>query len=517
MNEEDIFEILRRWQAGQPIAHIARVEDWDRKTIRGYIKKIEHAGLASGSLLVDQEEVYKFLAQMVPQSGRPNHVYQQLVGLAAAFRGLINHPDEPVRPKTAFEIIQEQKGLCCSYSTFKRFARDFGLSRKEKKDIIRIELPAGQQTQLDYAKMGLLEDKKTGGRKIVYAFIGVLSHCRLPFVQFVFRQDQQSFVGSVMDMFDFYGGATAVICIDNLKAGVIKPDMYEPKLNPAFRGMAEYYGVFIDPCRVGRATDKGKVERMVQWVRELFRKLRHLYPDAGIEELNKQARKRCLEEYGMKVHGTTGLKPLVVFETVEKAVLKKLPEVRFEIPCWQKAKVHPDRFIQFEKKRYSVPGCYRGMELWVRKSGNMIKIYYKYQLVKEYVIPRGHMAYDPADFPLVVREMLDGGYPKYLLEQARAYGKEAYELIEYILTPHAYINARRAQGTLRVMAGYCGRGYFALVCERARRRSVKLPRVLRRMMEEAEACHHHAPLAVSEVGRAMVRSLDYYLSKEVRR
>ncbi|TFH35369.1 MAG: transposase, partial [Dehalococcoidia bacterium] len=94
-------------------------------------------------------------------------------------------------------------------------------------------MPPGLETQLDYGKMGLHFNELLGKNRTVWAFCGVLSHSRLPFIQFVYTQDQTSFVGSLVDMFEYYGGATELISIDNLKSGVIKPDLWDPQINRA--------------------------------------------------------------------------------------------------------------------------------------------------------------------------------------------------------------------------------------------------------------------------------------------
>ncbi len=85
---------------------------------------------------------------------------------------------------------------------------------------------------------------------MIGVFCAVLAHSRLPFIQFVHTQDQKSFVGSFIDMFEYYGGVTEIQSIDNLKSGVIKPDLYDPKLNKSLQEMIEYYATFIDPCRI---------------------------------------------------------------------------------------------------------------------------------------------------------------------------------------------------------------------------------------------------------------------------
>ena len=117
------------------------------------------------------------------------------------------------------------------------------------------------------------------------------------------------FVGSNIKMVEFYGGVTEYLTIDNLKAGVIKAHIYDPQLNNAYAEFAKHYGTFINLCIPGHAKGKAKVERQVQEVRELFRRLKEVHPTYTLKELNRAAGRWCCHEYGMKTHGTTGLKP----------------------------------------------------------------------------------------------------------------------------------------------------------------------------------------------------------------
>jgi transposase len=55
------------------------------------------------------------------------------------------------------------------------------------------------------------------------------------------------------------GGTTKVVVLDNLKEGVLKPDIYDPALNPLYRDVLAHYGVV--PALPGQDPDrKGKVE-----------------------------------------------------------------------------------------------------------------------------------------------------------------------------------------------------------------------------------------------------------------
>jgi transposase len=51
--------------------------------------------------------------------------------------------------------------------------------------------------------------------------------------------------------------------LDNLKEGVLRPDIYEPTLNPLYREVLAHYGVVAVPCRVRDPDRKGKVEASV--------------------------------------------------------------------------------------------------------------------------------------------------------------------------------------------------------------------------------------------------------------
>ena len=152
--------------------------------------------------------------------------------------------------------------------------------------------------------------------------------------------------------------------------------------------------------------------------------------------------------------------------------------------------------------------------MWVRKSGNMISIFRNYQLIRKYTIPKRHFAYDPKDFPEIVREMIDGGYPKYLLEQAECLGQSSYELIKQILIPHAYLNLRRAQGILNVMKDFQDKEYFHYLCEKAIHYKINKPKEFREMMESEENQMQldFEKIEVSETGKQMIRDIRYYLS-----
>jgi transposase len=361
-----------------------------------------------------------------------------------------------LKVKTAFEVIEERHGIKgkSSINTFRRFVRDKGIKESKPQITCRIEVAPGEEIQIDYCKVGKARDKESGKDRSVYAFMSNLSHSRNKYIEYVYKQDTRSFVSSHVKMFKYFGGVPKRILIDNLTSGIIKADLYDPRLNHSYQEMAEHYGVFIDPCRVRHPKDKGKVERDVQTVREQYRKMQALNPDIDIQEANQIMVRYLKEEYGQREHGTTRLKPYEVFKNVEQPALKKLPDEDFEIAEWKEAGVHPDCYIQFNKRAYSVPYTYAGKKVWVKGTEKLIQIYYNDIMIKQHTITSNYRSTDFADFPKNVSAALDSGLHRHLITKSEKIGTNFHKMILNTLTPHAFMNLRRAQGIVGLSEKY---------------------------------------------------------------
>ncbi len=348
----------------------------------------------------------------------------------------------------------------------------------------------------------------------MYAFAAKLSCSRLPFIQFTYTQKKESFVESNIAMLEFYDGATECLLIDNLKSGVLKPDIWDPKINRAYAEFAEHYGTFIDTTRVAKATDKAKIERLIPQARELFRRLKAIYPTGRLEELNTEALRWCREEYGMAKHGTTGIAPMTLFEEQERWLLKPLSSERFEIPRYKPVKVHPDRFFTFDKKRYAMPEYCRGQSFIARESGGILRVFdASYRLIRSYSVTERRVSWLSGDFPESQEALMQGTYPRYLLSRARTLGPAAERLISQILKPHAWVKARVAQGMLSVLDTYRHCPFFQNICTKADEKRVFNPKQVKGMFE-GELVQRRLQFVppLSEAGRAMTRDIHDYLN-----
>ncbi|MFQ5792874.1 MAG: IS21 family transposase, partial [Acidobacteriota bacterium] len=509
----DLYQLISRWHVGYNISEISKALGLDRKTVRQYIRLAEQAGVSRADPLPEKTRLLEQLEALLPAK---KHI-QPVRGIFGLYKDeiirLVTANQDPLKPKTAYEVICERYGLTASYTSFKRFIREhaeeFGLS-KTPQTTCRFETEPAEEVQIDYGKMGRLYDPLTRRNRDVYAFIATLSFSRLKFVDFVYKQDQRSFVGSHLRMFDFFGGVCLRLVIDNLKAGGFKPDLYLPQFNRAYQEMAEHYGCFIDPARPYHPKDKGKVERAVPVVRELFRKLKALHPALDVARANKEARKWCLETNGMSVHGSTGLRPFDLFQEIEKSRLGPLPIHPFEVPTWKAAKVHVDQFIQFEKKTYGVPQAFVGTYLWVRGTDKLVQIYDDHTLVKKYVRSAQSRQYDPNDFPKNLQLMLESRDVRALIERAESIGPAFKKLLLEVLTPHARLNYRRALGLLRLQQKY-PRDLLDRAAEVASAHNIHTPRQFKALIDRTETKQQEIPIPISDETRQFVRDPDYFI------
>jgi len=517
-----LYEVYRRVVAGETRSAISLQTGWDRKTIGKCVKVLTDRSLLPSETALARDEFSRQAGDLADQPReKSTPARDQLIDHLDELRDLIAPPkdengrsEKPMRPKSAYRVIVRRHGLSIGYSSFKRFARDHGLMIAARKLYTRIELPPGREIQLDYGKMGVMS--VNAQNRTIWAFCAILTHSRKPFVQLVTSQNEQSFAESVVEMFHFYEGVTEFITVDNLKAAVIKPDLWDPQLNRSLAEVAEYYQTFVNTARVETATDKAKVERIVPVVREAFRVIRAVHPTATLKEMNRFMLQWCVDEYGTTPHGTTHIAPEEAFVTEQNA-LKPLPEARFEPATWKYPKVHSgDGFLSYNKMRFAVPAKYRGKEVAVRATSRLVEIFYGTERIRAYPYEPGtRVYYFKSDFPAEKLAMMDGSYPQHLLQRANSYGSAARDLISAILAPHAYLNARQAQGLLRVMEDFRDHPDFDTLCLTALRRRIVVPKTFKALFEPQKSSRGRETLSTAPaVDMTMARDITYFFDFE---
>jgi transposase len=74
----------------------------------------------------------------------------------------------------------------------------------------------------------------------------------------VFRSSSRAWAELHEKAFRRLGGVTRVVVLDNLREGVITPDIYDATLNPLYRDVLKHYGASL--CRAACAirTEKAR-------------------------------------------------------------------------------------------------------------------------------------------------------------------------------------------------------------------------------------------------------------------
>lgn len=448
----DIAEILEHWHSGRPLQAIARSLGVDRKTVKKYAALAQEAGFRPGEGEGPPDGWGAWLDQAFPglrERSRRRPTLEELEPL----REEVVRALREVRATTAWRRLRRERGLQASLSSFRRYLQRYlpDLLGQPRITVRRPEPPAGEEAQVDYGFLGMWWDPWTGRRRAVHVFTMELSHSRHLYARAVLRMEQRAWLESHVAAFEFFGGVPRRVVPDNLKAGVLRPDLYDPRFNRGYQELAHHYRFLIDPARVGKPRDKARVERVIPFIREDFWRGRHFVTET---EINAALETWCLEVAGQRVHGTTRQCPLEVFRLVEQPALLPLPPTPFELAIWTEAKVARDCHIQVAGAWYSVPYQYVGKTLAVRLTLHLVQCYLDYRLIKTHVrVPRGRRSTDWSDYP-PERASFFRRTPDWCRQQARHLGPAVTQTVEALLEPHALHHLRQAQGILRLAEKY---------------------------------------------------------------
>jgi hypothetical protein len=194
------------------------------------------------------------------------------------------------------------------------------------------------------------------------------------------------------------GGSCRIVVLDNLKEGVLTPDIYDPTLNPLFKDVLAHYGVVAMPCRVRDPDRKGKVESGVAHTQKTPLKGMRFESLAEAQIYLDQWESRWADT---RIHGTTKRQVAAMFGE-EKPFLLQLPLEPFRYYQYGERVVHLDGCVEVEAAYYGTPPGWIGKLVKVQWDALHIRILdpKTHQLLREHVRQqRGRHRIDPADNP----------------------------------------------------------------------------------------------------------------------
>ena len=460
----DIVEILSHWYAGRSASEVARSVGVDRATVAKYTAPAKAAGLAPGGPPISEEawranvrgwfpKLYdtRLVRPSWDQIATHHERIEQLLGVVPA--------------SVIHQRLRDEAGLEASVASLRRYVRAHFAEELRKGEVViwRPPVAPGEEAQVDYGYLGTWNDPISGRHRRVWAFSMVLSYSRHLFAYPVLRMDEAAWVAAHVAAFEFFGGAPARLVLDNLKAGVIKPDIYDPKLNRAYAELAEHYGVLLDPARAGKPKDKPRIESVQRYIKMSF--------FAGQAFASYAAMVAGGERWSLEVAGKRtprmleGRTPLRVFAAEEAGGLLALPSMPFELARWSHPKVGPDAHVKIGKTLYSVPYRLIGSRLDARATGELVQLFLHGELIKTHPYQERGRRTDWADLP---QERI--GFfmrtPAWCRIQAGIVGPACDALIGELLSLNVLFRLRQAQGVLRLSERY-GALRLEAACRRA--------------------------------------------------
>jgi transposase len=459
----DVAEILDHWDHGRTIQAIAASLGLDRKTVRKYVGLAEQAGFEPGqrpsrgwgAWLDSSHPELNARGRTRPTVGQLDPMHDEIGRALGA----------GVTPTTVWRRLHHDQRTTVSVATFRRYVRrTFSTARAHAQIVVRRpEFPPGDAAEVDYGFLGMWLDPLSGSKRAVNAFALVLPMSRHQFACPVLRMNQQTWNDCHVAAFHFFGGVPHRIVPDNLKTGVLKPDLYDPAFNRAYEELAHHFGFVIDPARVRKPTDKPAVERQIPFIRGDFWKGRTF---STFTEMTVALEEWCAQIAGMRVHGTTKERPIEVFRAIEQPALLPLPAAPWAPATWARAKVARDCSIQVAGAWYTVPYHYVGQQLFVRLTTTLVQCYQHYTLVKTHLrVPKGRRSVDWDDYP-PEKAAFFRRTPDVCRAQARRLGLAVGAAVAAILELHALYRLRQAQGVIRLADRY-GAERLDAACTRA--------------------------------------------------
>jgi transposase len=283
------------------------------------------------------------------------------------------------------------------YASVRRFVGALRGSPSVEARVVIATAP-GEEGQVDYGDGPMVRHPTTGKYRRTRLFVLTLGYSRKSVRLLVWQSGAQTWAELHERAFRRLGGTVRVIVLDNLKEGVLTPDIYDAALNPLYRDVLAHYGVVGLPCRVGDPDRKGKVESGIGHTQKT--------PLQGLRFETIEAAQTYLDRWDARwadtrIHGTTKRQVAAMFAE-EQPALGPLPIEPFRYYRFGVRTVHLDGCVEVDAAYYGAPPGWIGRRVDVQWNDLHVRLLDPKtgQLLREHVrAPRGWHRIEDADRP----------------------------------------------------------------------------------------------------------------------
>ena len=288
-----------------------------------------------------------------------------------------------------------------------------------------------------------------------------LRYSRRSFRRVVWKSGQQAWARLHEEAWRYFGGACRYVVLDNLKEGVIKPDLYEPELNAVYAAMLAHYGVVADPARVRDPNRKGTVENAIGHTQATALKGRRF---ESIAEQNEYLEHWETKWAAPRIHGSARRQVEAMFQE-ERPHLLPLPLLGMQYFTEEQRTVYDDTCIRVDHCSYAARPAAIGTMVLVRLFEHRLEI----RDLKTQALLRTHdRAARPGTVVLPMEERLfnPSRETQRILSQAKAIGPATHKLCQTLFEREGRVGQRALWGIVG-LARKCPRRLVDSACEQA--------------------------------------------------
>jgi transposase len=377
--------------------------------------------------------------------------------------------------KAIWQDLVSDHGFAGSYQTVKRFVRKIrGSQRPQAAGIILT--PPGEEAQVDYGSGPMVRHPQSGKYRRSRLFVLTLGYSRKSVRLLTWRSSARIWAELHEKAFRRLGGCPRVVVLDNLKEGVLLPDIHDPTLNPLYRDVLAHYAVVALPCRIKDPDRKGKVESGIGHTQKT--------PLKGMRFESLEEAQAYLDRWEQRwadtrIHGTTKRQVAAMFAE-EKPHLLPLPLEPFRYYQYGERVVHLDGCVEVEAAYYSLPPGWIGRPVKVQWDELHVRILHPStsQLLREHLRQKrgGYRIQEedhPKKMPLSTAQ---------LLRRAEHVGTQIGKFCQLIYQQQGERGIRRILGVLSLVKKY-GAAAVEEACATALDIGVQEYRFVRRYLE----------------------------------
>jgi transposase/5S rRNA maturation endonuclease (ribonuclease M5) len=380
-----------------------------------------------------------------------------------------------------YQDLKERFSFTHRYNSVKRFVRL--LKRKDPEQYDRLEFLMGEEAQVDYGQ-GALVLHQNGKYRRPRLFVMTLKYSGRAFRKVIWKSSKETWCRLHEEAFRYFSGCPQYVTLDNLKEGVIKPDIYEPDLNPLYAAMLKHYDVVADPARVGDPNRKGTVENAINYTQNTALKGRKF---ESIEAQNEWLIHWENRWASLRIHGRVKRQVEELFQE-EKPYLQPLPLESFRYFKQETRTVYDDGAIQVGNSYYAANPAPLYSEVPIRIYDDQIEILdpLRMEVIRRHPISRrpGSVMMNPADRIFNPSRETDR-----LLAQAECIGPHTFDLCEAWFKEEGRSGQRRMYALVNLVRRYpaC---HVEKAAEIARRNGLRSSKAIRRVVESMAAEEH---------------------------